>query len=350
MPRLRAGGLGPRSSVGHLPAVAGSAGGGHGPNQLSRAPSSVTTEPESAAPSGEQQSATSQACSASRPEALERDGAGRGAPDRLGVLAQRGGVEVAGRDRDHGDPVRRPLVARARACSPRRRRARRSSASCPARPWCGESVTLTTVPPPAGRNASSAASRRHPLGRADVEPRDGAPALRLDRLGGREVLAAGVVDERVEAAAALEREADDPLGVGRLADVAGDVPRGRAPPRSPRAPPRAGRRSRRRRRTRRSSAAAARPSPVPPPVTSTARPASSAVGEDLGAVHAARVYGAREEATPFAGTTAPCRSRCPHRDAAQPDSIHVRADREGVHARGAAEPREARAGRAAAQR
>jgi hypothetical protein len=63
----------------------------------------------------------------------------------------------------------------------------------------------------------------HPLRRADVHPRDRAPALRLDRLGGREVLAAGVVDERVEASAAVEREADDPLGGVWLADVAGDV-------------------------------------------------------------------------------------------------------------------------------
>ena len=29
----------------------------------------------------------------------------------------------------------------------------------PARPWCGESVTLTIVPPPAGRIASSTAVR-----------------------------------------------------------------------------------------------------------------------------------------------------------------------------------------------
>src|SRR5215203_5250109 len=61
------GGFGPRASVGISPASPPSVSGGQGPNQLSRAPSSVTTEPESAAPSGEQQRATSQACSSSRP-------------------------------------------------------------------------------------------------------------------------------------------------------------------------------------------------------------------------------------------------------------------------------------------
>ena len=40
-------------------------------------------------------------------QALERDRAGRRAPDRLGVLAQRLGVEVAGR-RDHRHAVERP--------------------------------------------------------------------------------------------------------------------------------------------------------------------------------------------------------------------------------------------------
>ena len=156
----------------------------------------------------------------------------------------------------------------------------------PASPWCGESVTLTTVPPPAGRKARSAASRVIRSVAADVEPRHRAPALRLDRLGGREVLAAGVVDQRVEAAAALEREAHDPLGVGVLADVAGDV---RAPSSAAVA---ASTSSRRPQITtsapqRRSSAAAAFPRPVPPPVTSTTRPASDAVGEDLGAGHPA---------------------------------------------------------------
>ena len=64
---------------------------------------------------------------------------------------------------------------------------------------------------------------RHALRRPDVEPRHRPPALALDRLGGSEVLAARVVDERVEPAAALEREAQDPLGVGGLAHVARDV-------------------------------------------------------------------------------------------------------------------------------
>ena len=63
---------------------------------------------------------------------------------------------------------------------------------------------------------------RHQLGAADVEARDRAPALRLDRLGRHEVLAARVVDQHVEAPAALEREADHALGVVALADVARD--------------------------------------------------------------------------------------------------------------------------------
>ena len=174
----------------------------------------------------------------------------------------------------------------------------------PARPWCGESVTLTIVPPPRGRNASSAASRVIRSVAADVEPRDGAPALRLDRLGGREVLAAGVVDERVEAAAALEREADDPLGV---AVARGRRRRRRCRPSS--AAVAASTSSRRPQITtsapqRRSSAAAALPSPVPPPVTSTARPASAPSANISEPAMRRRVYGCGRSAA-FPGTTVP---------------------------------------------
>jgi hypothetical protein len=63
---------------------------------------------------------------------------------------------------------------------------------------------------------------RHQLRAADVEARDGAPALGLDRLGGDEVLAAGVVDEHVKSPAALECEADHALGALKLTDVTGD--------------------------------------------------------------------------------------------------------------------------------
>jgi hypothetical protein len=56
-----------RSSTGTSPASSVSPGGGHGPNQLSRAPSSVTVEPLKAAPRGEASSATSHACSATVP-------------------------------------------------------------------------------------------------------------------------------------------------------------------------------------------------------------------------------------------------------------------------------------------
>ena len=61
-------GLDPRrSSVGTSPVSPVSPGGGHGPNQLSRAPSSVIVDPFSAFPSGEHSSATSHACSRGSP-------------------------------------------------------------------------------------------------------------------------------------------------------------------------------------------------------------------------------------------------------------------------------------------
>jgi hypothetical protein len=55
-----------------------------------------------------------------------------------------------------------------------------------------------------------------------VQPLHRGPALRRDGLGGREVLAAGVVEQRVDAAVALEGNVDDPLAVRALANVAGD--------------------------------------------------------------------------------------------------------------------------------
>ena len=152
-------GRGRRSSVGTVPSSSVSDGGGQGPNQLSRAPSRVITEPDSARPSGEHGERDEPGVLGLAAEALQRHGARGRAPDRLGVLAQRLGVEVAGGERDDRDAVRAPTRAPTRACSPRRRPARRSSASCPARPWCGDSVTLTIVPPPAGRNARATATR-----------------------------------------------------------------------------------------------------------------------------------------------------------------------------------------------
>ena len=74
--------MGPRASVGTSPPSPASVGGGHGPNQLSRAPSSVTTEPESAARAAMQQSATSQACSRLAAEA--RSGTVRAAARQTG--------------------------------------------------------------------------------------------------------------------------------------------------------------------------------------------------------------------------------------------------------------------------
>src|ERR1700760_2259494 len=65
-----------RSSTGTSPPSSTNPGGGQGPNQLSRAPSSVTVDPLNAPPSGEARSATSQACSPgipSRCTGTERD-------------------------------------------------------------------------------------------------------------------------------------------------------------------------------------------------------------------------------------------------------------------------------------
>ena len=104
-----------------------------------------------------------------RPQPLQRHRARGRPPDRLGVLAQRLRVEVAGRDA-------RPRRCRRRAHSRASARVKPSTAAraalecvIPASPWCGDSVTFTTVPPPAGRNASSAA-RAPSAGPADVEP------------------------------------------------------------------------------------------------------------------------------------------------------------------------------------
>ena len=81
-------------------------------------------------------------------------------------------------------------------------------------PWCGETVTLTTVPPSLAE-AGADRGAGHRVGAVDVQAPDGAPALRRDLLGGHEVLAAGVVDEHVEAPVALARGLDDPRRVGR---------------------------------------------------------------------------------------------------------------------------------------
>ena len=89
-------------------------------------------------------------------------------------------------------------------------------------PWCGETVTLMTVPPSPPKPAPDGGAG-HRVGAVDVQPPHGAPALRRDLLGGHEVLTAGVVDEHVEAPVALADGLDDPRRVGGLADVAGDV-------------------------------------------------------------------------------------------------------------------------------
>ena len=219
-----------RSSVGTSPSSSTSDGGGHGPNQLSRAPSSVITEPDSARPSGEAASATSQACSCSRPSRCSGHRARGALPDGLGVLAQRRRCRSGRRRARARRCRRRPTRARARACSPRPRRGRRSSGSCRSGRGAGESVTLTIVPPPAGRIASSAASRvirsvpptlspvtaRQPFGSiASAGTKYWPPAL-LTRTSSRPWRSRHV--------------AHDPLGVLVAADVAGHDARARADP------------------------------------------------------------------------------------------------------------------------
>lgn len=82
---------------------------------------------------------------------------------------------------------------------------------------------MLTIVPPSSPEAVRG-SRAHHLQRpTNVQAQHRVPALGGDALGGHEVLAAGVVEQRVEAAVALDRRPDDPLGVGGVADVARDV-------------------------------------------------------------------------------------------------------------------------------
>ena len=92
----------------------------------------------------------------------------------------------------------------------------------PGSPWCGERVTFTILPPRASGIIARVATAwlishvpstfrrmtvRKPFGR--------------DVLGGRHVLAAGVVDEQVDLAVALEHRVHERLDLVLLADVAG---------------------------------------------------------------------------------------------------------------------------------
>ena len=89
----------------------------------------------------------------------------------------------------------------------------------PGIPLCGERVTLSTLPPPCGMKALVAAAwviSQVPWTLSSITV---AKALRADRLGRAEELAAGVVDEDVEAAVALEQAVEEAVDRLLVADV-----------------------------------------------------------------------------------------------------------------------------------
>src|SRR4051794_23703435 len=149
--------FGRRSSVGTMPASSTSAAGGHGPYQLSRAPSSVTTDPLSRRPSGEASRAISQACSSGRPSRPR--GTDRAAPCRT----TSGYFWIASVSKWPAAAALTATPSAAQVSASSRVRpstAARAALECvmPARPWCGDSVTLMIVPPPPGLNARSYAA------------------------------------------------------------------------------------------------------------------------------------------------------------------------------------------------
>ena len=154
------------------------------------------------------------------PEPLQRDRRGGVAPYGLWVLAEHLRLEVARRGGDHRDAVVGPGGGEL-AREPLDRGARGTRVRHAGQPVMRRERDVDDRP---------AAGRPHrPLGRrlghaqrpVDVEAPHGVPALGLDRLGGGEVLAAGVVDEQIQPAVALEHGVHEPGRVGVLADVAG---------------------------------------------------------------------------------------------------------------------------------
>ena len=102
--------------------------------------------------------------------------------------------------------------------------AARAAEECamPGSPWWGESVTLTILPPRAsGIIALVATAWVISHVPSTFRRMHRAEALRRDVLGRRHVLAAGVVDEQVDLAVALEHGVDERLDLVLLADVAG---------------------------------------------------------------------------------------------------------------------------------
>ena len=102
--------------------------------------------------------------------------------------------------------------------------AARAAEECamPGRPWCGESVTFTILPP---RESGNHGPRRdrvgHQPGALDVQPDHRSEALWRYVLRRREVLPARVVHEQVDLAVALEHAVHERLHLVLLADVAG---------------------------------------------------------------------------------------------------------------------------------
>ena len=139
--------------------------------------------------------------------------------DLLGAVAlQALGEDRPRRDADRADPVAAPLAGEARGevldRGPRRRRVGEAGDAA-ARAEADEDDDAAAV----GDHRARRDRPRHVPGRVDREPVHGAPALEGDLLGRRDELAAGVVDEDVDAAEALERGVDQRLDLLGLAHV-----------------------------------------------------------------------------------------------------------------------------------
>ncbi len=89
----------------------------------------------------------------------------------------------------------------------------------PGIPLWGERVTLSTLPPPCGNEGLGRRRVGHQPGPLHVQLDHGAEAFRRDRLGRGEELAAGVVDQHVEPAVALEQAVEEAVDRLLVADV-----------------------------------------------------------------------------------------------------------------------------------
>ena len=120
-----------------------------GRTSVAGAPSSVMTDPDRALPSGDAASATSQACSCSRPSRCSGNVRAAARHNARGTCASDSVSKWPAASARTADAVAAPLLGGARAYNPRPLRARRLEWVMPARPWWGEEVTLNDrVPPP----------------------------------------------------------------------------------------------------------------------------------------------------------------------------------------------------------